>query len=95
MKCCNCKNTKLKKILNFGRQPVSSVFSKQKIYKYKKYSLDLYECNKCKLIQFSKLAPLSEMYGQTYGYRTSLSKLMVNHMRTKYLNIKEHKYIKF
>ena len=94
MKCCNCKNTKLKKILNFGRQPVSSVFSKQKIYKYKKYSLDLYECNKCKLIQFSKLAPLSEMYGQTYGYRTSLSKLMVNHMRTKYLNIKEHKYIK-
>ena len=24
------------------------------------------------------------MYGETYGYRTSLSGLMINHMRTKY-----------
>ena len=35
----------------------------------------------CKLIQFAKLPPLGEMYGSTYGYRTSLSKLMVNHMK--------------
>jgi NDP-4-keto-2,6-dideoxyhexose 3-C-methyltransferase len=93
MKCCNCKKKKLKKILNFGKQPISSVFSKKKIFKFKKYSLDLYECGYCKLVQFSKLAPLAEMYGQTYGYRTSLSKLMVNHMRTKYNNIKKNKYI--
>jgi len=94
MKCCNCKKKRLNKILNFGKQPISSVFSKKKITKYKKYSLDLYECSYCNLIQFSKLAPLSEMYGQTYGYRTSLSKLMVNHMRTKYQHIKKNKYIK-
>ena len=30
MKCCNCKKKSLKKILNFGKQPVSSVFSKKK-----------------------------------------------------------------
>ena len=34
------------------------------------------------------------MYGQTYGYRTSLSKLMVNHMHSKYSNIKKNRYIK-
>ena len=94
MKCCNCKKKSLKKILNFGKQPVSSVFSKKKINKSKKYPLDLYECNNCKLVQFSQLAPLDEMYGQTYGYRTSLSKLMVNHMHTKYLNIKKNRYVK-
>lgn len=94
MRCCNCKKKNLKKILNFGKQPVSSVFSNQKIKKFKKYSLDLYECQNCKLVQFSKLAPLNEMYGQTYGYRTSLSKLMVNHMYSKYSNIKKNKYIK-
>jgi NDP-4-keto-2,6-dideoxyhexose 3-C-methyltransferase len=94
MKCCNCKNKNLKKILTFGKQPISSVFPNKKINKLKKYPLDLFECNNCKLIQFSKLAPLNEMYGQTYGYRTSLSRLMVNHMRTKYLNIKKNKFIK-
>ena len=94
MKCCNCKTTKLNKILKIGNQPVSSVFPKKKIYTSKKYSLDLFECNNCKLIQFSKLAPLEEMYGQTYGYRTSLSKLMVNHIYSKYLNIKKNNFIK-
>ena len=33
---------------------------------------------KMDLVQFKSLAPLDEMYGQTYGYRTSLSNLMVN-----------------
>ena len=94
MKCCNCKKKNLKKILKFGKQPVSSVFPKKKNENFKSYPLDLFQCNSCKLVQFSKLAPLNEMYGQNYGYRTSLSKLMIDHMKSKYLSIKKKKLIK-
>ena len=46
---------------------------------------NLYKCEKCDLVQFKSLAPLDEMYGQTYGYRTSLSNLMVTHIKNKSL----------
>ena len=38
MRCKNCKNKKLKKILVFGSQPISSVFYKSK-KKFKKLSV--------------------------------------------------------
>jgi len=84
MKCINCKNYKLKKIVKIGNQPISSLFYSKKKTKLKKYPLDLFQCQKCKLVQLSKLAPLSQMYGETYGYHTSLSPLMVKHMREKF-----------
>ena len=83
----NCNKNKLKKIVKLPPQPISSVFLNVRKYNLKKYSLDLYICKNCNLIQFSKLPPLKEMYGTTYGYRTSLSPLMVNHMKNKYLMI--------
>jgi hypothetical protein len=87
MSCKNCKSTKLNKIINLDKQPISSVFPKKPKEYLRKYSLDLYECEKCKLVQFKKLAPLSEMYGETYGYTTSLSPMMIRHMKEKYTNI--------
>ena len=90
MKCKNCENKKLKKVIFINRQPISSVFLKKKNLKLPKYSLDLYECAYCKLIQFKSLPPLNDMYGETYGYRTSLSPLMVKHMKDKYKIIKKN-----
>ena len=87
MKCINCENNDLVKIVNIGRQPISSLFYSKKKKNLKKYPLDLFQCKKCKLVQLSKLAPLKDMYGETYGYHTSLSPLMVNHMKEKFLNI--------
>ena len=87
MNCKNCKNKNLAKIIPLNKQPISSVFFNQKKINQKKYSLDLYECPKCKLVQFKKLPPLDDMYGETYGYRTSLSPLMINHMKKKYNQI--------
>ena len=79
MKCRNCKKSKFIKIINIGSQPISSrTYIKRK--KLKKYSLDLYKCKSCKLIQLSQVAPVEDMYGLPYGYWTSLSKLMINHM---------------
>ena len=62
MNCKNCKSKRLKKIIFLNKQPISSVYLKKPNYKLKKYSLDLYECKKCRLVQFSKLPPLEEMY---------------------------------
>jgi len=92
MICKSCHKKKLKKVIAIGSQPVSSVFLSKKINNLKKYSLDLYECQNCNLVQFYKLAPLQDMYGTTYGYRTSLSKLMINHIKRKYEKIS--KFIK-
>ena len=84
MKCKNCNNQKLKKVFRIGKQAISSVFFDKPKTNLKKYSLDLFKCSKCDLVQFSSLPPLEDMYGLTYGYNTSLSPLMVNHMKEKF-----------
>ena len=89
MSCKNCKSRTLKKIINIGNQPISSHFYTNKKKGLKNYCLDLYVCKKCNLVQFKSLAKLSHMYGLNYGYRTSLSPLMINHMHQKYLKLKK------
>jgi NDP-4-keto-2,6-dideoxyhexose 3-C-methyltransferase len=90
MKCKNCNNPNLNKVFRIGKQPISSVFFQKPKKNLKKYSLDLFKCPKCDLVQFSALAPLEDMYGLTYGYNTSLSPLMVNHMRDKFNFLKSN-----
>ena len=85
MKCINCHSKKLKEIFTLGSQPISSAFYSNKKFNLKKYPLNLFECSKCKLIQFSTKTPVREMYGSSYGYKTSLSKNMIQHLHKKYL----------
>ena len=82
MKCRNCKSFQLKKIIKIGNQPISSKTFKKKI-KLRKYSLDLFKCEICDLLQLSKAAPADDMYGAGYGYWTGLSQLMIAHMKKK------------
>ena len=94
MNCKICKSKKIIKITNLESQPISSVFLSKKNFNLKKYNINLYQCYKCKLIQFKSLPPLGEMYGKTYGYRTSLSKLMINHMKEKFIKFSKLGIIK-
>tara|TARA_B100000900_G_scaffold401438_1_gene406122 strand:+ start:62 stop:1330 length:1269 start_codon:yes stop_codon:yes gene_type:complete len=82
MICRNCKKKRFNKISNIGKQPISSLFLKKKV-QIKNYSLDLYKCNHCDLVQLSKIPNLKDMYGADYGYKTSVSKLMVDHLKKK------------
>jgi|TARA_B110000037_G_C17093306_1_gene494930 NDP-4-keto-2,6-dideoxyhexose 3-C-methyltransferase len=82
MICRNCKKKSFDKISNIGKQPISSLFLKKKV-QIKNYSLDLYKCNHCDLVQLSKIPNLKDMYGVDYGYKTSVSKLMVDHLKKK------------
>ena len=77
--CRNCLSKKLIKVVNIGSQPLSGVFYKKKTFNLKKYTLDLYQCKKCKLVQLSKSPNPKKMFGETYEYKTSLSNLMTNH----------------
>ena len=88
MICRNCKKNKFLKLSNIGYQPISSIFLKDK-KKIKNYSLDLFKCKSCDLVQLSKIANLKDMYGPDYGYKTSVSKLMINHLREKFIRFKK------
>ena len=94
MKCRNCKKKKLKKIVKIGSQPLSGVFYQSKRYNLKKYSLDLYQCQICKLAQLSKTPESKKMFGDTYEYRTSLSNLMVDHIKKKIKYLEKNNYLK-
>ena len=93
MNCRNCHSLKLKKIVNIGKQPISSVFYKSKKNKLNKYSLDLFLCRVCSLVQFNKSAPIDMMYGLNYGYQSNLSQLMVNNLEKKFSFLKK-KFLK-
>ena len=94
MSCKNCKSSKLKKVINIGKQPISSHFYINKKINLRNYSLDLYECQYCKLIQLKDIAKLKYMYGLNYGYRTSLSPLMMSHMKEKVKKILIQNFLK-
>lgn len=94
MFCRNCKKKLNKKIIDIGSQCISSVFPAKIIKNFKKYSLDLFICSYCELVQFKKTPPFQDMYGTTYGYHTSLSPLMVKHIKEKFQFICKQKYLK-
>jgi NDP-4-keto-2,6-dideoxyhexose 3-C-methyltransferase len=82
MICRNCKKTFFNKISDIGNQPISSLFPKEKKY-IRNFSLNLYQCKFCDLVQLSKIPNLKDMYGSQYGYKTSISNLMVKHLKNK------------
>ena len=90
MICKNCSSKNLFKVVKLGKQPISSIFYRKKRKKLPEYSIDLFKCKDCHLVQFSSLPPLDDMYGLSYGYNTSLSPLMINHMRKKYNFLKSN-----
>ena len=84
MKCKNCKSNKLIKIIKIGKHPISSVFHNSRKLNLKKYCLDLFKCLDCELVQLSEIAPIKQMYGMTYGYKTGISPHMLQHLKKKY-----------
>ena len=94
MRCRNCRHNFLEKIVKIGKQPLSGFFYPNKKKKLEKYSLDLHKCPKCHLVQLSNLANTKKMYGSHYGYKTSVSKMMLLHLKEKIQRLKKFKFIK-
>ena len=66
-------------VMSFGDQYLSGVFVKRG-EEVTKGPLDLVWSSKSGLLQLKQTYQLSEMYGDTYGYRTGLNKSMVEHV---------------
>ena len=94
MTCKNCKKNSLKKVVKIGKQPLSGFFYSKKKTNLRKYSLDLYKCSKCNLVQLNNTANIKKMYGNHYGYKTSISQMMLSHLNEKVQRLKKNKLIK-
>ena len=78
--CRNCQNRNLKNLFSFGNISFTGKFPKQD-QKIKKGALSLVICNKCKLVQLANKFNLKYLYGPDYGYRSSINKTMVKHLK--------------
>lgn len=94
MSCKNCKSIKLKKILNIGSQPLSGFFYQSKKTKLRKYSLNLFKCSTCDLVQIKNKIDVRKMYGEHYGYETSVSKMMMSHLLEKKKRLIKNGFLK-
>jgi NDP-4-keto-2,6-dideoxyhexose 3-C-methyltransferase len=92
--CINCKSSRVNIVVKIDPQPLSGIFLRKKIKNQKKYPLNLYQCEKCKLVQFKKIIQKAKMFGDSYEYKTSLSKLMTHHMYEKVKLLKQKKFLK-
>jgi hypothetical protein len=83
--CRICGNTELAPILSLGEQCLTGVFPRDTAEKVTRGPLTLVKCqggsDSCGLVQLAHSYSSREMYGPNYGYRSSLNKSMVEHLR--------------
>ena len=84
---CKCKN--LTKLYTLGKQTLTGIFPPKKKTKVTKGELSMVICNKCKLLQLEHNFDANEMYGDNYGYMSSLNKSMITHLKLKALSLKK------
>jgi len=86
--CCrSCKSKSLKDIFSLGKQYLTGVFPKNKNEKISSGYLSLVQCNKCFLLQLKYNFDHDEMYGENYGYMSSLNSSMLHHLKNKSRNL--------
>ena len=83
IKCRACKSKKLVEIFSLGRQKLTGVFPTSKKQKISGGNLDLILCKNCTLLQLKHSFDANEMYGENYGYMSSLNASMIDHLKKK------------
>jgi NDP-4-keto-2,6-dideoxyhexose 3-C-methyltransferase len=84
--CRICKNTHLEPILDLGMQVLTGVFPRTPGEVVTRGPLTLVKCqgdDTCGLVQLAHDYDLGEMYGDNYGYRSSLNRSMLRHLTAK------------
>ena len=87
-KCRSCKSTKLTFTFSLGKQYLTGVFPQKKNNNISKGDLALYFCKNCKLLQLKDSFDMDEMYGDNYGYMSSLNRSMFAHLKHKVEKLK-------
>jgi NDP-4-keto-2,6-dideoxyhexose 3-C-methyltransferase len=85
--CRICGSTDLRSLLDLGTQALTGVFPRERGQKVTAGPLEIVKCvgekDACGLVQLRHTYEPSEMYGTEYGYRSSLNRSMVEHLRAK------------
>jgi len=85
--CRICHNTDLVPLIHLGEQSLTGVFPRDRNQPVTRGPLELVKCHgdgaTCGLVQLRHSYSSSEMYGENYGYRSSLNRSMVDHLRRK------------
>ena len=79
-KCRLCGNPDLDLVLDLGNSPVTSYFPLLNETDPYSTPLELVICNICTLIQLKHNTDINFLFGNTYGYRTSLNPTMKSHV---------------
>ncbi len=87
--CRSCESNKIAKVFSLGKQTLTGIFPPKKKTNVTKGNLSLVLCNNCNLLQLENNFNPVEMYGDNYGYMSSLNKSMINHLRIKAYNFKK------
>ena len=88
-RCRVCGNENLLPVLSLGEQYLTGVFPRGLHATPSKGPLELVACSAvngqeaCGLVQLYQSYDLNEMYGENYGYRSSLNSAMVRHLKGK------------
>jgi hypothetical protein len=82
-KCRSCSSSSLKNAFDLGSQKLTGVFPKTLNENIPSGSLAMVFCEKCKLLQLENSFNASMMYGDNYGYMSSLNPHMINHLKLK------------
>jgi NDP-4-keto-2,6-dideoxyhexose 3-C-methyltransferase len=85
--CHVCGSPDLRSLLDLGKQALTGVFPRTREQKLTEGPLEIVKCfggaDACGLVQLRHTYEPTEMYGGDYGYRSSLNKSMVEHLREK------------
>jgi hypothetical protein len=93
--CRICGNKKLEPVLSLGNQYLTGVFPKNSMRALAYGPLELVRCGSeespgcCGLVQLRHSFNPTEMYGDDYGYRSSLNISMVKHLQEVAQNLKD------
>jgi hypothetical protein len=82
-RCRVCRRTDLMSVLDLGEQVLTGVFPKSRDAQVTAGPLQLVWCSHCCLVQLAHTYGAGEMYGDSYGYRSSLNQSMVRHLQRK------------
>lgn len=80
-KCRICHEELVDRVLDLGVQPLSGVFLHDAHQSTEIFPLVLFCCSNCNLVQLGESVSLTEMYGDSYGYRSGLNTTMIEHLR--------------
>ena len=87
--CRSCSSKSLKKLYSLGNQYLTGIFPKKKSQLVPKGELSMVMCNKCSLLQLENSFNVNVMYGENYGYLSSLNPHMIKHLKIKSEKLKK------